>query len=599
MDQPVLTYTCDICGQENISSGDMPVHISINHLDDVQCVFCSHVCKTVEQLQWHIDRVHPDNNYDGKVGNCCYGGEAFSDGLDFGVEEFCTPRESRGGKRNISNSSNDTNHFDKQKAKQQRSDESKKKNDVEQQLQDYQLNKHLNFLQQQNNNTPLLKINCPICGYEPRNDEDELSLQVHVNNHFDSSTHMINDDEDDAVQQSQQHLPQQHNRPRKQQHHRQHQLHWGVQLPNFLTSASSVNNESIPEKFKDDLKSCTPNVISKILQVLGLSWSSTSSSSAAAAKSPSSSFSSLKLCADLSHFSTQQMPDQGYGCGYRNLQMILSCLANNQHFQQVIFQGTPIIPSIHRLQMLLETSWREGFDKEGGRQLSNSVLSTRKWIGATDIVALLSFLKIRCQLYDFSRPVPPPSSIKHPDLIKLVYDYYYNSTNNRNKNDLNDGCCNMKPPLYIQHQGHSRLVIGCIKKVDCSNKGNKKIDGFFQNGVNAATTTTAAATAAATSNTAATSKNSSSGSSNFKCEDYNLLILDPGLPKYKLDQVFKVMRREGGGSNASDAEKCLKLFIKGPESFSDRQYQVARVMGLFESEEMWMASKKLTSIKMS
>ena len=49
--------------------------------------------------------------------------------------------------------------------------------------------------------------------------------------------------------------------------------------------------------------------------------------------------SKLQLCNDCSHFSTHKMPDSGFGCGYRNLQMMLSCLSANPTFQTKVFQG--------------------------------------------------------------------------------------------------------------------------------------------------------------------------------------------------------------------------------------------------------------------
>ncbi len=55
-----------------------------------------------------------------------------------------------------------------------------------------------------------------------------------------------------------------------------------------------------------------------------------------------------------------------------------------------------MIPSIPKIQRLIETAWEKGFDKQGCDQLGGRVVNTRKWIGATEIVATLSALKMKC-----------------------------------------------------------------------------------------------------------------------------------------------------------------------------------------------------------
>jgi len=44
---------------------------------------------------------------------------------------------------------------------------------------------------------------------------------------------------------------------------------------------------------------------------------------------------------------------------------------------------------------LIETAWQKGFDRAGCEQLGGRVINTTKWIGATEIVATLSSLKIK------------------------------------------------------------------------------------------------------------------------------------------------------------------------------------------------------------
>jgi len=53
------------------------------------------------------------------------------------------------------------------------------------------------------------------------------------------------------------------------------------------------------------------------------------------------------------------------------------------------------MPSVYRLQQLIENAWSAGFDETGCRQLDGQLVGTRRWIGATEIYAVLSFLGAR------------------------------------------------------------------------------------------------------------------------------------------------------------------------------------------------------------
>lgn len=59
------------------------------------------------------------------------------------------------------------------------------------------------------------------------------------------------------------------------------------------------------------------------------------------------------------------------------------------------------VPSVLTLQEWIEAAWAEGFDPCGKKQLHNRLKRTRKWIGATEVFALLSWLGLKCKLVDF------------------------------------------------------------------------------------------------------------------------------------------------------------------------------------------------------
>ncbi|XP_055919660.1 zinc finger-containing ubiquitin peptidase 1-like [Eupeodes corollae] len=185
----------------------------------------------------------------------------------------------------------------------------------------------------------------------------------------------------------------------------------------------------------DDGTSCTKSVASRVLAL--------SSSSPGVIKS--------LLCSAVDHYASSY-GDKGWGCGYRNLQMLFSSLLQNTSYNEVLYSAwgkrspsRTAIPSISRLQKMVEAAWAQGFDVQGSEQLGCKLYNTRKWIGATEIVTVLSWLRINCQLIDFHRPTSQDG--RHPELFNWVQEYFEQRRVHT-------------PPLYLQHQGHSRTIVG-------------------------------------------------------------------------------------------------------------------------------------------
>lgn len=143
--------------------------------------------------------------------------------------------------------------------------------------------------------------------------------------------------------------------------------------------------------------------------------------------------------------------DRGWGCGYRNAQMIISSLYQNPIYNELLKNaiGSNSMPSISRMQKMIEQAWSDGFDEPGKEQLGCKLFETRKWIGATEIVTLFSWMRIECQLVDFHRPTALNGC--HPDLFNYVLRYFEQPRSHT-------------PPLYLQHQGHSRTIVGIEQK---------------------------------------------------------------------------------------------------------------------------------------
>lgn len=143
--------------------------------------------------------------------------------------------------------------------------------------------------------------------------------------------------------------------------------------------------------------------------------------------------------------------DQGYGCGFRNLQTVVASLCFEPEFSQVC--GFKTIPSISQIQIDIERAWRIGFDPAGAAQADGELLGTRKWIGATEIATFLQYHRVKIQLVDIKL------HNNKSEVQKRMIDWvkrYFNSAD--------------PPfPLYFQHEGHSRTIIGVEETVNGCN----------------------------------------------------------------------------------------------------------------------------------
>ncbi|KAM3959680.1 zinc finger-containing ubiquitin peptidase 1 [Aphomia sociella] len=231
------------------------------------------------------------------------------------------------------------------------------------------------------------------------------------------------------------------------------------------------------------------------------------------------------LCSGVDHYASTY-GDRGWGCGYRNMQMVLSSLLKNPQYASLLggVVECECVPSIPRLQLLVESAWKMGFDTQGSEQLGSKLYNTRKWIGACEVVTVLSSLRIRCQLIDFHKPTGADGS--HPALFDWVLRYFQNEPNA------------FKAPLYLQHQGHSRTIIGYEKHKDGK---------------------------------------------------ATLLVLDPSHSPAQVRQVVC-------GSVAASSG-ALRLLRRGAAALRARQYQLLAVGGVCASDAEYEASKVLQSVR--
>ncbi|KAJ2945429.1 hypothetical protein O0L34_g241 [Tuta absoluta] len=232
------------------------------------------------------------------------------------------------------------------------------------------------------------------------------------------------------------------------------------------------------------------------------------------------------LCSAVDHYASTY-GDRGWGCGYRNMQMVLSSLMRHPQYSSLLgFErdGSGCVPSIPRLQLMVEKAWQMGFDTQGSEQLGCKLHNTRKWIGACEVVTVLSSLRIRCQLIDFHKPTSADGS--HPALFDWVLRYFHEEPGA------------FKAPLYLQHQGHSRTIIGYEKHKD--------------------------------------------GKS-------TLLVLDPSHSPAQVRQVLC--------GNTAACQTALRLLRRGSSALRARQYQLLCVTGTMTNDEEYESSKVLQSVR--
>ncbi|ORX40679.1 peptidase family C78-domain-containing protein [Kockovaella imperatae] len=177
--------------------------------------------------------------------------------------------------------------------------------------------------------------------------------------------------------------------------------------------------------------------------------------------------------------------DMGWGCGYRNTEMVITALLDfpfRPEYRTVFdAEKNGSEPCVRRTQGWIEEAWSEGFDPEGRAHFKGKLLGSSKWIGPTDIYAMFSYKGIPCQLYDFPKPQGGRGTPRtaHIALQQWVRKYFteedqasggghsdqsaYDQIMRTSQNGLGRGSpvrLTSKLPLILQHSGHSRTIVG-------------------------------------------------------------------------------------------------------------------------------------------
>ncbi|KAL3846033.1 hypothetical protein ACJIZ3_003436 [Penstemon smallii] len=203
------------------------------------------------------------------------------------------------------------------------------------------------------------------------------------------------------------------------------------------------------------------------------------------------------LSGHVDHFQSIESEDVGWGCGWRNIQMLSSHLLSQRHeAREALYGGSGFVPDIASLQRWLELAWEKGFDTPGSHDFDRRIYGKKNWIGTTECAALLRYFGLRAKVVDFcskdfelasssfkvgkgdtkvdkgpmdiflskgkipseNKSFKTSSEKGHHVLTEWVWNYF--SDNNVNRSGNHRVILSEKAPLYFQHDGHSRTIVG-------------------------------------------------------------------------------------------------------------------------------------------
>lgn len=130
------------------------------------------------------------------------------------------------------------------------------------------------------------------------------------------------------------------------------------------------------------------------------------------------------------------------------------------------------LPSVRYLQTMIEAAWQNGFDRDGASHFKFKLVNSRSWIGTTEICAMMRYYGVKAYCFDVREPSGPNNS--HPDIFDFVERYYQGTLLGIDSNNCGSGVGSSsittddilvtdRPPIYFQHQGHSRTIVGIEK----------------------------------------------------------------------------------------------------------------------------------------
>ncbi|XP_047414130.1 zinc finger-containing ubiquitin peptidase 1 isoform X1 [Sciurus carolinensis] len=556
--------SCDICGETVTSEPDMKAHLLVVHMEnEVICPFCKLSGVNYDEMCFHIETAHFEQNTleERNLDTTQYGTLNNKDdslqstvGVNLSIHSACASNHPKGSAQSLpedtlkhnevySENLSESRKFLKSRGKQSGLSEMKesiyetmysppecpfcgKIEEYGQDMETHVKTKHASLL-----DTPLEDCDqpfydCPMCGLICTNYD---ILQEHVDLHLEESNirqgmdrvqcssdlalaHQLQQEEDSKrrSEESRQEMEEFQKLQRqygldnsggyKQQQLRNMEIevNKGRMLPSEFHRRKADMMESLALG-TDDGKTKTSGIIEALQRYY---------------QNAATDVRRVWLSAVVDHFHSS-LGDKGWGCGYRNFQMLLSSLLQNDAYDDCLKGIT--VPCIPKIQSMIEDAWKEGFDPQGASQLNNKLQGTKAWIGACEVYTLLTSLRVKCRIIDFHKSTGPSGT--HPRLFEWILNYYSSEREGNPK-----VVCTSKPPIYLQHQGHSRTIVGIEER---------------------------------------------------KNRTLCLLIFDPGCPSREMQKLLK-----------QDIEaSSLKQLRKFVGNLKHKQYQIVAVEGALSSEE--------------
>ncbi|GAA97229.1 hypothetical protein E5Q_03905 [Mixia osmundae IAM 14324] len=246
-----------------------------------------------------------------------------------------------------------------------------------------------------------------------------------------------------------------------------------------------------------------------IVRLLALVIQELSDSAAVAGNTDAPAHSAI-LCHDSVQHIRSHACDLGWGCGFRNAQMLLSCIRDLPPYREHLLRlqegdeadmlaglrkpdvsadtekaspsttpsqraGSTVcasIPAIKELQAVSEQAWHAGYDAKGASHFKNSIEGSKRWIGTTDVYTMLTYMGIRVGILDLPKTTARPGENRRPceRLVAWIQTYFAESLGLPEGRDALPGTdrpagapivrISSRPCLYLQQQGHSRTIIG-------------------------------------------------------------------------------------------------------------------------------------------
>lgn len=163
------------------------------------------------------------------------------------------------------------------------------------------------------------------------------------------------------------------------------------------------------------------------------------------------------LCDGGVRYVSKQLPDEGGLCGYRNLQMLISYIQHAMPPDEHPFSGC--VPTVIDMQEVIHKGWENGVNSHGLAE-TGGIRGTRKYIGTSEVETFLVMTGINCPTKYITSS---PTQTAHEGLLNFVQSHF-EARDNTIRGDA--VVLTHRPPIYLQHQGHSMTIVGLMLNDD-------------------------------------------------------------------------------------------------------------------------------------